>query len=889
MAQQPAANESTSSSSPDTLHPIMEQQVEGPDHSIISTSPGSNSNIQPNVEDAILSSSTSPCLSTMTLVDHQDKSMPFLLSASQNSTMEQQHEGREPDHRATLNPPRVEDASTEPFLSGLMQLDTEQQYEHSPSLLPSPGEPSPNTQLSVRNHSASNISAQQVEIKQQQPRHFLLSGPMQSSIMLRRNARPESAAAGRSSTSQESMQNLNPLRVKKLISTLGFDDQQSEKFFKIVIATAPFHNTKSLLTPPAPEESKPQANAFLDAFGKIRFSLKPPTATAAGKGFLASNGTVNPTGNLLFDAKAAETLGSRPIGPRSDSPPLLWSTAAVEESLDPDAEDPTYFTVAEFINTINEKRIQVESVTEEDWLIEEMRVAILNRLQNDISEGNPIMEENSDEVSVSKEKAAEEVKVQEDSFKSDLTADGDPDEILVTKQDTPKADLQRWNEQGPDGWLKRDDGTDMNEQEIDEECARWDAMVREARKEKEAERAAALLGKNVMQKEQTKDSISAHGEDEKASVSTHDQDEKASQKKGKKGSRKNKNKNRKAKKKASKGGDPEDASDDVPDTGKLSDFLNLPTLVRKKVLGFVLVVDQELVPYRYVKGEILKNVGLRKKPELNILLALCSSKDQKVKKCLDDAKNVLYRDNTFSIQKPNELIMFLGTIGGDNVTRMKMGKNLLLDDGFFHKKRQYELEMKWLAHWGKDLLFAMKGYNIFRSDVAAESSEDGLTCEPTDIEKALKSMVEVMKDESKMSKMLKENSDGLGSDSSPMRLQSLDLGEKFDSLAERIKTMGLVAGDSEVAIDDTAKMPEEVALEKAVESMSEKWKRKAQEIERTAKDEGEAYGERFLNAVTAQDEEHEEDIDSGIYTPSVYSEHGKQPISSANYSIDMIR
>ena len=83
-----------------------------------------------------------------------------------------------------------------------------------------------------------------------------------------------------------------------------------------------------------------------------------------------------------------------------------------------------------------------------------MRVKILDRLEHDISEEDPTDEEDSDEVKA--------------------------------KEDSSESDLQRWKGQGPGGWLRKDDGTDMNEEDIDEECARWDAMVREARNEKEA-------------------------------------------------------------------------------------------------------------------------------------------------------------------------------------------------------------------------------------------------------------------------------------------------------------------------------------------------------------------------------------------------------------------
>ncbi len=903
MAQQPDANESTPLSAPIPLHPTLEQQVEGRDLRTISISPSSNTVIQPGIENGFLLSSASSSSSTIMQLGHEDESASLLLSASQHFTVEPQQEGRDPNTRAILHILRVEDESTQPFFSGPVQSGTEQQHEHSPSSSSTSGEFSPSFQHSVGDDSVSNYFAQQAK------RPFSLSDPMQSSMMIRRNTHAESASTDRSSTSRESMQNLNPKRLKRLISLLGFDDERSEMFYKLVIATAPFHNNESLLTSPVHEESNAKADALREALGSLMFPPKSPdplgspTLTTDEEDSLAGNSTDNPTGKLLFDASAAENLGSCPIEPRLGSPPLIWSTAPAEESLDPEAEDPTYFTVAEFINTIIEKDIQVESVTDEDWWIEEVRVAILNRLKLDASEEDLSSDEVSDDVVVTQEEASEE------GSSEVVVTQREATEQVKAKEDTPKSDLQRWREQGPDGWLKRDDGTEMNEEEIDKECDRWDAMVKKARDEKEVKQAAPWLGKNIdlkdkgfwefvrssKQKEQMQGSISTHDQGEEASISTHDQDQKASEKKKKKGSKKNKNKNRKAKKNALKGGDPQDVSEEGHDVATFFNFLDLPTQERNKVLGLVLVVQQELVPYHYVNGKIVKNVGLRKKPELNILLAL-SSKDKKVKRCLDDAKNILYRDNTFSFRNPNNLIMFLGTIGGDNVARMKMGKNLLLTDTFFDKRLQYALEMKWLARWGKDLLFAMKGHYVFRSDIAADTSEDDLTCEPTDIEKALKSIVEVMKDEGKMYEMLKENWNGSGSGSSPVRLRSLDLGENFDSLAEHIKTMGLAVDDGKVTKFDTAKTPEMDAPEEAVESMSEKWKRKAREAGKV-QDEGEAnangYGELFLKVVTTLDEEDEDDIlsqDSGFYTPSVYSERGTNgqkppPPSAANIQL----
>ena len=896
MAQPLAVDESPSLSASDALHLAMEQQTEGCDPHTSSNSPGSNPVVMHNVEriSTLPSSASSPSNTTMQ-IDHEDENASLLHTASQHSAIEQQHEGREPDDFL-----HVEDESTQSYFPPFFPVDsihpgTYQQQEYSPSHSSS-GEFSPTIMLNVRFPPTSNTFAQEIETNHRF--FFSLSDPSQSSIMLRRNAH---AVTGRSSNStSEGLQNLNPQRVKQLISSLGFDDDRSEMLFKLVIATARFDSTDSLLATQIPE-----ADALRGALDSLMFAPNSastdehPTAAPAEEGGLPGNSNDNPNGDLVFDTNAAKNIGLKSHEPRPNSPPLLWSTAAVEESLDPNAEGPKRYTVAEFINTIVKKRIQVGSVTDQDWWIEEVRVAIINRLKRDASEEDLMPEDDptpeealKPEVDPTPEEALKPqdgptheaaLKPQDDpTHEKHVSREEDAKEVdmageaaikkVKSRADTSKADAQRWKEQGPAGWLKRDDGTDMNAEEIDEECARLDAMIRMSRNEVE-EKAASFMFNNIdlkdkgfwnfvrssKEKERTQDPNPNQGQKEKADVSTHDDDGQPSQKK--KGSRKNKNKNRKAKKNAAKVADSEVAPEELCDTETFPKFLDLPTEAMNNVLGFLLVVRQDLVPFHYVKGKVVKNIGLREKPELNILLALCSTKDRKIKKCQDDAKNTLYRHNTFSIRKPNELIMFLGTIGGDNLARMELGKNLMPAKTFFNQKRRFRLELDWLARWGNDLLSVMQGRNIFRQDFAAENSGDDLTCEPTDVEKALKTMVEVMKDEGMMYEVAKDN--GSGSRHIPMRLENLDFGETF-------------------------------SLEETVESMSEKWKRKGREAGRGSEERSQtsAYGKIFLEMIMARSGDDEEDVlseDSGFYSPSVYSERGKNLPCKAKYSIDIIR
>lgn len=173
-----------------------------------------------------------------------------------------------------------------------------------------------------------------------------------------------------------------------------------------------------------------------------------PSATAPDDGSLVGSSSEDPTASLLFGTEAAENLESRPLEARFESPPLLWSTVAAEKSLDANAEDPTYFTFAGFVNTIIENKIQVGSITDENWLIEEMRVAILERLKNAITEDDLTDEDDSDEVNVTQEHASKKVKV-EKSEAEEIKA-----QAPNAKEDSSESNLQKWEEQGPDGWLK---------------------------------------------------------------------------------------------------------------------------------------------------------------------------------------------------------------------------------------------------------------------------------------------------------------------------------------------------------------------------------------------------------------------------------------------------
>ena len=76
-------------------------------------------------------------------------------------------------------------------------------------------------------------------------------------------------------------------------------------------------------------------------------------------------------------------------------------------------------------------------------------------------------------------------------------------------------------------------------------------------------------------------------------------------------------------------------------------FLEMPQQAMTAFMCAVLrVAGEELVPYHYVAGKVIKNLdgtrrGLRKKPQMEVLVALSAVHHKKVRKALDAARNVL--------------------------------------------------------------------------------------------------------------------------------------------------------------------------------------------------------------------------------------------------------
>ena len=99
------------------------------------------------------------------------------------------------------------------------------------------------------------------------------------------------------------------------------------------------------------------------------------------------------------------------------------------------------------------------------------------------------------------------------------------------------------------------------------------------------------------------------------------------------------------------------------------------------------------------------------------------------------------------------MIMFMNAIGWTNITRMKFAKNLVVSSTFFRHKQS--LELKWLVRWHPELRGAMKGFELITPEWKPEDFDEDY--EPPELEKALKTIVEVMSESDQLNDKIAEN------------------------------------------------------------------------------------------------------------------------------------
>ena len=227
--------------------------------------------------------------------------------------------------------------------------------------------------------------------------------------------------------------------------------------------------------------------------------------------------------------------------------------------------------------------------------------------------------------------------------------------------------------------------------------------------------------------------------------------------------------------------------------------------------------------------------------------------------------------------------MFLNAIGWNNIARMKFAKNLVISSTFFGKHKQ-SLELKWLVRWHPELRRAMKGIELITPEWKPDDIDDEY--ESPDVEKALKTMVEIMDESDELDAKVAKNNNS----ESPTRIQTLDLGESFESISTRIQSMGLDDATCET-LEDTIKASDSNGNDdcEEINTKDEDWEGRddgttslIEEVEHSLNEWGEwpwdmaAYEPRTDEMIARDEDEDTASEDSGYYSPVLYDDHGKR-------------
>ena len=227
------------------------------------------------------------------------------------------------------------------------------------------------------------------------------------------------------------------------------------------------------------------------------------------------------------------------------------------------------------------------------------------------------------------------------------------------------------------------------------------------------------------------------------------------------------------------------------------------------------------------------------------------------------------------------MIMFMNAIGWTNFTRMKFAKNLVVSSTFFRHKQS--LELKWLVKWHPELRGAMKGMELITPEWKPEDIDEDY--EPPEVEKALKTIVEVMNESDQLDAKIAESNGG----KIPSRIQTLDLGESFESISSRIQSMGLdeaTCGALEDRIEATESDGNDDSMEINIKDKKGKGKEEGttsliNKIDHAVDEWGEwywdaaSYEPRTDEMIARDEDEDATSEDSGYYSPVLYDDDGK--------------
>ncbi|MCJ1358252.1 MAG: hypothetical protein MMC33_008251 [Icmadophila ericetorum] len=152
----------------------------------------------------------------------------------------------------------------------------------------------------------------------------------------------------------------------------------------------------------------------------------------------------------------------------------------------------------------------------------------------------------------------------------------------------------------------------------------------------------------------------------------------------------------------------------------------LPDDVRGKLFGYCLVVPDAVVPYHYNKDSRLDALaGSPARPNVNLLKALCIKLDFKCVFMLDQARSILYGQNTFHFFRSKDLMFFASALGRENLQRLIVARdsrsNISLDENIWTMGVgiDNEEEGEW---WQEGTHYEEVGHNLVHQGVLSEEA-----------------------------------------------------------------------------------------------------------------------------------------------------------------------
>lgn len=153
----------------------------------------------------------------------------------------------------------------------------------------------------------------------------------------------------------------------------------------------------------------------------------------------------------------------------------------------------------------------------------------------------------------------------------------------------------------------------------------------------------------------------------------------------------------------------------------------LPAKIIRHIFAHLLVPAGVITPYRYYADPVLRSImpatGPLGKPDLNVMIAFCSTKNPASVAVAEEARNVLYQQTTFLFRAPADFMHFVSAIGLENVARLRFDKNILFSRDFFLRADPNEVD--WLCTIGAAVVGKMLGVRSWEGGWEDPDEADG--------------------------------------------------------------------------------------------------------------------------------------------------------------------